>query len=170
MLISEQDYLEHYGITGMKWYQHLFGKVDGRAKYMHKGFGKLRKAKAKVETGKIASDKAKTDYVWNQYFAESKLKGANAIKAKTKGSFRWYPKSAKKLEKSADKDIAKAEKAWKNVKIADKQVKKYTNVGQRVAKKMNDIFGWINMSELDNEEISLGRQFSLLLFDDRRKG
>ena len=56
MLISEQDYLEHYGITGMKWYQHLFGKADGRAKYMHKGFGKLRKAKAKVETSKIASE------------------------------------------------------------------------------------------------------------------
>lgn len=33
MLVDEQDYLEHFGVKGMKWYQHLFGKEDTRAKY-----------------------------------------------------------------------------------------------------------------------------------------
>ena len=36
MLIQEQDYLEHYGRLGMKWYEHKYGKEDGRAKYVDK--------------------------------------------------------------------------------------------------------------------------------------
>ena len=34
--MKKNDYLEHYGVIGMKWYQHKFGKVDGRAKYDQK--------------------------------------------------------------------------------------------------------------------------------------
>lgn len=33
------DYLEHYGRLGMKWYQHRFGEVDSRAKYKTKATG-----------------------------------------------------------------------------------------------------------------------------------
>lgn len=33
MIIKEKDYLEHYGVKGMKWYQHLFGKEQSHAKY-----------------------------------------------------------------------------------------------------------------------------------------
>lgn len=44
MLISEQDYLEHHGVKGMKWYQHIFGKEQSHAKYSKKGRGELIKA------------------------------------------------------------------------------------------------------------------------------
>lgn len=30
------DSLEHYGRLGMKWYQHIYGEVDGRARYTDK--------------------------------------------------------------------------------------------------------------------------------------
>lgn len=30
---TEEEYLEHYGRRGMKWYQHKFGDEDSRAKY-----------------------------------------------------------------------------------------------------------------------------------------
>lgn len=33
MIVKERDYLEHHGVKGMKWYQHLFGRLQGHAKY-----------------------------------------------------------------------------------------------------------------------------------------
>ena len=36
MLIFERGYLEHYGRLGMKWGQHIYGRVDKRAKYSQK--------------------------------------------------------------------------------------------------------------------------------------
>ena len=32
-IIKGEDYLEHYGRKGMKWYEHLFGDLDPRGKY-----------------------------------------------------------------------------------------------------------------------------------------
>lgn len=43
MLIDEQDYLEHYGREGMKWYQHIFGDYQKGAKYAKEGRGDLVK-------------------------------------------------------------------------------------------------------------------------------
>ena len=46
-LVTEEtmdSYLEHYGRLGMKWYEHRFGKEDGRAKYVEK-FQKKEKKK-----------------------------------------------------------------------------------------------------------------------------
>ena len=36
MVVPESSYLEHYGRMGMKWYQHIYGEADGRAKYVEK--------------------------------------------------------------------------------------------------------------------------------------
>lgn len=49
MLIQETDYLEHYGRLGMKWYEHRFGKEDGRAMYEHKMARKWAKTKKKID-------------------------------------------------------------------------------------------------------------------------
>ena len=50
MVIKEEDYLEHYGRLGMKWYQHKFGEEDGRAQYTQKIRDKQVK-KAEFRTG-----------------------------------------------------------------------------------------------------------------------
>ena len=31
--VDIEDYLAHYGRKGMKWYQHIFGRLQGHAKY-----------------------------------------------------------------------------------------------------------------------------------------
>ena len=36
MIISYNDYLEHYGRKGMHWYQHIYGEEDSRGKYNKK--------------------------------------------------------------------------------------------------------------------------------------
>lgn len=41
-IVKEQDYLEHYGRLGMKWYQHIFGDADSRAKYSNRDLDKKR--------------------------------------------------------------------------------------------------------------------------------
>ena len=53
MTITEQEYLgggnylEHYGRLGMKWYQHKYGEVDGRAMYTEKARAEERKKMAR---------------------------------------------------------------------------------------------------------------------------
>lgn len=44
---TDED-LEHYGRLGMKWYQHRFGEVDGRAKYQEKHGAKAEKERTKT--------------------------------------------------------------------------------------------------------------------------
>lgn len=41
MIVKEETYLEHYGVKGMKWYQHIFGDYQSGAKYAKKGRGDL---------------------------------------------------------------------------------------------------------------------------------
>ena len=66
-LVTEEtmdSYLEHYGRLGMKWYEHRFGKEDGRAKYVDKF--------KKKETKKVAKNQSKSE--WETAKAVSKLK------------------------------------------------------------------------------------------------
>lgn len=67
MLVTEQDYLEHYGRLGMKWYQHKYGDADSRTKYAEKNHKKSSAEKhtedkskeAEVSTKSIAKGKAR---------------------------------------------------------------------------------------------------------------
>lgn len=52
-IVSEKDYLEHYGVKGMKWYQHIFGDLDSRAKYSKKKSEKKQGSK-KLSTNQKA--------------------------------------------------------------------------------------------------------------------
>lgn len=46
----DQDFLEHYGREGMKWYQHIYGKEQSHAKYAtKKGSGKSGTSKAQKQ-------------------------------------------------------------------------------------------------------------------------
>lgn len=57
-IVKEQDYLEHYGRLGMKWYQHIYGEADGRAKYNKHVDEKVSQYKQK-ETTKLANRRGK---------------------------------------------------------------------------------------------------------------
>ena len=71
------DVLEHYGRLGMKWYQHLYGEVDGRAKYDQKWKNKETK---KVQS-KYASKHAKMSEQANEAFMDEKIyKGRSILK------------------------------------------------------------------------------------------
>lgn len=56
MIVKEQDYLEWHGRLGMRWYQHIFGRVQTGAKYYKNG----NKAKDKAETKAIKQERNKT--------------------------------------------------------------------------------------------------------------
>lgn len=64
--MAENEYLEHYGRLGMKWYQHRFGDYQGQAKYAEKykekETAKIEKRDAKAEKKyEKRMDKARTD-------------------------------------------------------------------------------------------------------------
>lgn len=59
--MTTQEYLEHYGRLGMKWYQHRFGDVDGRAKYTEKAKNKEVKAVYKKYSKPLTNEQRAID-------------------------------------------------------------------------------------------------------------
>ena len=50
--IDIEDYLAHYGRKGMKWYEHIFGKLQSHAKYNKDGKTETSKSNKKEKKSK----------------------------------------------------------------------------------------------------------------------
>ena len=107
------DSLEHYGRQGMKWYQHIYGEMDGRAKYFEKGVTKInRLSKKESDTAKKAvtqASKASRAQMKADRIRDKLIKFPGLDKLRTviwREKARHYSKSAMKLNKKVQK-IAK---------------------------------------------------------------
>ena len=111
--MDNQDSLEHYGRQGMKWYQHIYGEMDGRAKYFEKGVTKINQlSKKESDTAKKATTQAskasraqlKADRIRDKLI---KFPGIDELRTVIwREKARHYSKSAMKLNKKVQK-IAK---------------------------------------------------------------
>lgn len=95
MNISHDDYLEHYGVKGMKWGVRRYEKSGGN--YTKKGVETFRKAESKYDAAKSEQDR---------------LKKSGASKSQIK--------AAKNNTKSAKRDLKGSYKALKQDRLADK--------------------------------------------------
>lgn len=71
--------LEHYGVTGMKWYQNIFGEPDDRAAYANGGKGKNQTDKPKralLDFKGRKADKAKAERVRKMQEGAAKARAA----------------------------------------------------------------------------------------------
>lgn len=136
--VSEEDadqYLEHYGVLGMKW-----GVRKDPQKAYSKAMKKLRKLDTKKEKLAIKSDKIAVKAAKKAYKSETKFSAKGRAKAYTK-YLKLNRKSAKKLYKS-DKYRKKAKK-WVNA--------------------MNVAFAGEKVSNIPAADIALGRSYCLEL-------
>lgn len=90
--VSEQTYLEHYGVKGMKWGVRRYEKYDGS--YTQKGVKRFREAEKNYDT------------------AKAKLKSAKGEDPRTKKILKGDVKRSKRA-------MDKAYKRLKNDKLAD---------------------------------------------------
>lgn len=146
--------LEHYGVLGMKWYQHKFGDQDGRAKYLAKGTKKLEKYANKADKAVMKSQKASLKMTrLAQKSAELRLR------ADTHKLFKkWNLRRAKRAEKK----FSKLSKVYE--KSANKWYKQQSK-GIKMASRMETVLGDIKMSELDSKQQELGERFCMRLID-----
>lgn len=93
-LSNYRDSLEHYGRKGMRWYQHIYGKEQGQAKYA---------------IGLSDSSKKKTFRERREEASKQKAKDKEA-KEKAKAE-----KKASEAKAKAEKDAAKKEKERQDI-------------------------------------------------------
>ena len=92
-IISEEDYLAHYGRKGMKWYQHIYGD-----KYGYKNLNRKQKKQVN-KTAKSDARQVKNykDALMNEYDIKSAFE-----KYRQTGSEKDYKKLQKTLKKSQE--------------------------------------------------------------------
>lgn len=161
--VKEYEYLEHYGRLGMKWYKHIYGEKDGRAKYLNKGFKKAEKMYNKAEKAL-----AKT----NKFSSKAIDAGTKAQKLTVEAREKKLKLTRNLTTRKANKYKAKFVKYQKKYeKFADKWYKK-NKKGIDFTTKMESIFGEIRMSELNTKQQTIGKAFCMNLLNDdgyRRK-
>lgn len=114
MVISEESYLAHYGVKGMKWGVRRYQNYDGS--YTQRGVKRFRDAESRYDSAKAKYQTAKT---------------SSASKAEVKTA-----KQDLKLEK---RKMTKAYKRLKQDKLAD-QGKKLYRSGKTVSGNANKAF------------------------------
>lgn len=140
--------LEHYGRLGMKWYQHIYGDQDGRAKYAEKGVKKVTKQDAKVTkaSSKAAIKRAKADQLRQK---------AELVELKSE-------KKALKLKKKAYKFYRDVTRQEKRAAKAEKSIQKAVNF-------LNENLADVSLSNASNSDIALGKQYMIMLFEEMKK-
>ena len=95
-IISEEDYLSHYGRKGMKWYQHIYGDKEGY-KNLNRKQRKLVKRTAKQD---IKSTKAYNDALDNEY--DMRIAYENYQQTGSKKAYKKYNDCLNRSKKLAE--------------------------------------------------------------------
>lgn len=153
---QEGQDIQHYGRLGMKWYQHKYGEQDGRAKYLDKGITKLTKMDSKIQSRKPKIDVYKDK-------AQAKKDKAQVLKDKFEmtGNVKYMKKAAKQNKKAYKLN----KKAYK----LDLKNSKLIKQGRKMTKFINNEYGMLKASDLNSEQIRVGKQFCLDILEDRHR-
>lgn len=114
--------IEHYGRLGMKWYQHIFGEEDGRAKYIEKGEAKVQSAKNKSTMNRQVESLLTPK---TQKYAQKASLYRNKSEL-TLNPFKElrYKKKAVKNQRKSSRYARRAYKAEKRAQRADRKVER----------------------------------------------
>lgn len=172
--IEDDDFLEHYGRKGMKWYQHIFGDVDIRAAYHAK---KSSKTDTKKKNNKT-DEKQKSNSKQQKEDLEKKAKEEAAELRKKEKEREHDFSSASNLYKARNKytddEIAQAMKRirlerelsdlrWDDVTRTKKRVDDVVNAMQ------TGIKGYNNFAMIYNRFADADKQLSLIGEKKRRQ-
>ena len=150
---NNQDELYHYGRVGMKWYQHIYGKVYEHAKYNKKTKSKIKKIEddTKSEIRKLKK-KAKQDY---------KLKSA---KRKSEDKINDAKNYLEKKYGLKDKSKKTEQKETKTTDVmSDDELRKVVNR----LRLENDYKRELNTyNSLNPKKVSLGKKFVKSTWND----
>lgn len=148
--------LKHYGILGMKW-----GVRKNPDKAYSKASNKLRKLDAKITKKNTTTAKKLDKYEKAQYKADNAAYKADA--AWTMWSRNRNARKTAKLNSKAlkakvqyNKSIIKSEKASKKA--------------QNWYKQMNKVFSETSLSNVNQADIDLGREYAAIILEANRKG
>lgn len=141
---DKQDFLEHYGRIGMKWYQHIFGEerrgsasprvnasmVNRASRRASSAVQARRNAKVAMKTAKKQFKLERDLKRGSRHMTSSKTTYVRAIKA-------IKHRSARKLQKQRFKE---AKAAFKQSKVDYKSSKRQSKVASSELKKLQKIY------------------------------
>ena len=136
----------HFGIEGMKWHKRRYQNEDGSLTPA----GKIRYAKKleKVEDFKNKSIKSHTSATEYRVKSDAKRSG---------GMFGWGAN-----EDKANKLAAKSNKL-------ERQAAKQNYKAEHIVKRLNQVYGAIKVSDLDDVTLSRAKKYGIYLKDNKSK-
>lgn len=143
------DYLEHYGVLGMKW---------GVRKDPDRAYERASKKLKKLDT-QLTSRRTRQSRIEYRFNKKNNRLSRKVARARTENqqikAFKRYRRAIRPLEN----------KKYRAIRRADKTLKK----AERWAKEMESTFKNVELSNVDPEISELGRRYLQMSFEQKRR-